>query len=277
MCHLFKSGGMPVKREPQGHWGLCVKPASSLGKCSPVVNPPRNSPSGSICLCASTPLASAARRGLTAGWAFFAGPVTVCLVKMLVIAMLFGAVVPFEVFAGGDAAWQVMASNALAVGAVERVLYERTNDPHFYIHVRITNQSGRPIGADLRDYWQVIYPNQWGLSQDPNRRVIDERRITPVAGKSTLVPEFAGGRLTRIAPGQSVDYYREFNASSPRPVRNGGDLRNTDQILLAGGLVGDPGTEHGDHQAGPPRRVVRHDLVAGPPGQDRTQGPGIRP
>lgn len=74
---------------------------SSLG--TPLLKCPKNC----SVLFSFVQFASAARRGLTAGWAFFAGPVTVCLVKMLAIAMLFGAVVPFEVFAGGDAAWQV--------------------------------------------------------------------------------------------------------------------------------------------------------------------------
>ena len=114
--------------------------------------------------------------------------------------------------------WQTVASNALARAAVERVLYERPNDSHFYIRVRITNTTDRPLGADLRDYWRVIYPNQWGVSQQDRRGEINERRLKQVADKSALVTDFAAGRLTRIEPGASVDYYREFNAGGRKEV-----------------------------------------------------------
>lgn len=115
-------------------------------------------------------------------------------------------------------AWQVMATNALAVAAVERVLYERANDPHFFIRVRITNTTDRPIGVDLRDYRQVIYPNQWGINQESQRGVIDERRVPPTPLPAKLTEDFVAGKLTGIAPGEAVDYYREFNASGRKEI-----------------------------------------------------------
>jgi hypothetical protein len=114
--------------------------------------------------------------------------------------------------------WMTVASNPLATATVERTLYERPNDPHFYIRVRITNTTDRPLGVDLRDCWRVIYPNQWGVSQASQRGEINERRLKQVADKSALVPDFAAGKLTRLEPGATLDYYREFNAGGRKEV-----------------------------------------------------------
>jgi hypothetical protein len=110
------------------------------------------------------------------------------------------------VFAGG-----------LARVDVERALYHAPDQRHFSIGVRITNLSGDSIGVDVRDGWQVVYPNQWGFSESRSRLLISETRLQhprlDAAGEATLMQAFRSGQLTTIAPGAQLVYYREFNGS----------------------------------------------------------------
>jgi hypothetical protein len=96
-------------------------------------------------------------------------------------------------------------------------LYERPDLSNFFVHVRVTNLTSRAIGVDLRDYWHVIYPNQWGPVNTDHRQRIDEGRVEypPLkkAAEDKLLADFRAGALTTIPAGKSVDYYREFNAS----------------------------------------------------------------
>ena len=100
---------------------------------------------------------------------------------------------------------------------VERRLYESTESDHFFIRVRLTNLSQQTLGADLRNYWGIIYPNQWGVHQKDHREVIDEGHMIhePLDNqrKQQLVLDYRAGKLTMVKPGQAVEYYREFNAS----------------------------------------------------------------
>jgi hypothetical protein len=103
-------------------------------------------------------------------------------------------------------------------------LYERPGSPFFFTRIRITNRAAVAIGVDLREYTQVIFPNQWGGLATPTRLVIDETRLVPVAldalRASALRSAFAASPspLVRVEPGASVDYYREFNASGRAEV-----------------------------------------------------------
>jgi hypothetical protein len=114
-----------------------------------------------------------------------------------------------------EAAWQVVASNELASVQVCQQLYERGPQTPFFVRFRVTNRSAQTIGVDLRDYNRVIYPNQWGDLPTPRRWEINERRMQftalTQAEQTKLVGEFQAGALTRVQPGQHVEYYREFN------------------------------------------------------------------
>jgi beta-lactamase regulating signal transducer with metallopeptidase domain len=127
--------------------------------------------------------------------------------------------------AGGQ--WHSIGGSQFASIEVERKLYEAASTEHFLIHVRITNTTDRAIGADLRDYWNVIYPNQWSMSTKDHRQVIDERRMVRIAlgqeQRRELIEALGAGRLARIEPGKSIDYYREFNAGSRRDVEKQAD------------------------------------------------------
>ena len=116
-----------------------------------------------------------------------------------------------------DEQWQPMTEGTLAAVQVERRLYESTESDHFFIHARLTNLSPQPLGVDLRNYWDVIYPNQWGVHQKDYREVINEQHMIheplDTQQKEQLIADYHAGKLTMVKPRQAVEYYREFNAS----------------------------------------------------------------
>jgi protocatechuate 3,4-dioxygenase beta subunit len=122
----------------------------------------------------------------------------------------------------GTGQWHRLATGELASVDVERTLYEKEGQRHFFIRVRITNLANRPVGIDLNNYWKVTYPNQWGMENADHRTDIDERRMVPkdldAAAREELLAAFRTGGLTTIPPGKSIDYYREFNASGRADV-----------------------------------------------------------
>ncbi|MBI4355859.1 MAG: hypothetical protein HY597_05400 [Candidatus Omnitrophica bacterium] len=124
-----------------------------------------------------------------------------------------------------DEHWQLLTTGTLAVAHVERRLYEKEGSNHFFIRVRLTNVIQQSIGVDLAHYWQVIYPNQWGIHQEDHRTMIDEKHMVdePLDNqqKEQLITEYHARKLTMVKPGQAVDYYREFNASGRADVDRG--------------------------------------------------------
>jgi len=123
---------------------------------------------------------------------------------------------------GDDPGWHVVASGSLARASVERVLYRREGAPHFFMRVRIESLAARPLSVDLTSASEVIYPNQWGVLQDDERAIIDEERrefAAPGAAASTAIREaHAQGALPVVEPRGTLDYFCEFNASSPGDV-----------------------------------------------------------
>jgi len=118
--------------------------------------------------------------------------------------------------------WHHVVAGKLIGVSVEPNLYERKDDPHFYVRFRLTNRTRKDVHVDLTDYDRVFYPNQWGFRASDERIIINERRIqsdvlTPVQ-KKDLIDRASSDRLTRIAPGQSVDYFREFNHGGRKDV-----------------------------------------------------------
>jgi hypothetical protein len=121
-----------------------------------------------------------------------------------------------------DPQWVSIAKSRQAELLVERVLYEKPGAPHFFVHVRVVNETASALGVDLRSYGGVYYPSQWGPSRTPRREVIDERRLASppldAAAQAEIFGDFGAGLLTRIPVRGSVDYYRDFNASSRADV-----------------------------------------------------------
>jgi hypothetical protein len=118
--------------------------------------------------------------------------------------------------------WHHVVAGKLIGVSVEPVLYERKDDPHFYMRIRLTNRTKKDVFVDLTGYDRVFHPNQWRFHASDERMIINERRIQPgvltPAQKQDLTDRARNEQLTRIAPGQSVDYFREFNASGRKDV-----------------------------------------------------------
>ncbi len=154
---------------------------------------------------------------------------------------------------GGD--WYPVAEDEQVAVRVERRLYQQAGHSHFLVRVRVDSRSDRPLGVDLRDYWAVIYPNQWGALREDHRSVIDEMRAYPklldAARCADLRRAFAAGDLTALPPGGAIEYYREFNASGRADV----DAQATDPYLfvsLAGQTLVTDGAACDDLPAGEP-------------------------
>ena len=119
--------------------------------------------------------------------------------------------------------WVSVARGSLVEVAVERALYEEAGHPHFFVHVRVQNLGGAPIGVDLRKYHGVFFPNQWGASSAPHRGAVDERRFLPegpldAAGQAEIVAAHRAGLLTNVSAHGFIEYYEEFNASGRSDV-----------------------------------------------------------
>lgn len=106
--------------------------------------------------------------------------------------------------------------------AAARVLYEVDGQPHFYLRFRVSNRGDRPLGVDLRSYHEVLYPNQWGWSHEPQRSVIDETRAVfppPTAQRADeLRAAFKAGALILVPAHGQLEFYRDFNASGRADV-----------------------------------------------------------
>jgi hypothetical protein len=108
---------------------------------------------------------------------------------------------------------------------IERVLYEKENDPRFFSHVRIRNLASETMEVDLRDRWNVFYPNQMVAIDTERRGVIDELVAFPrpldEPFKKELIDLFGLGKLTPIPSGASIEYFVDFNSDGgPQAVKN---------------------------------------------------------
>ena len=84
------------------------------------------------------------------------------------------------------AGWHLLGASKLGKLEVEKTLYDKPGQEHFFIHVRVLNTSDRPIAVDLRNYWRVIYPNQWGPEDQARRGVINEpHKVTERSTKAS--------------------------------------------------------------------------------------------
>jgi len=118
--------------------------------------------------------------------------------------------------------WHQITKGKLAAVYVEKVLYEFENSPFFLVKFRIVNLSAGKIGVDLRDYFNVFYPNQWSVNETKQRFLISERRIIPEIidekFQIQISSDFKNGNLTILPPHKEIFYYREFNAGGRKDI-----------------------------------------------------------
>jgi len=121
---------------------------------------------------------------------------------------------------GGE--WATIAQAPMAEVQVERALYEKPGAPHFFVHVRVLDRAPVSLGVDLRGYFDVFYPNQWGASDTPHRLGSDEVRmpVPPLdaATRAKLLSDHRAGLLSPLPPHAVLDFYRDFNASARSDV-----------------------------------------------------------
>ena len=118
--------------------------------------------------------------------------------------------------AGDEITLHLVSRSASVHVEVERALYRSSRSPRFFMHVRITNDTDRRLGVDLRNRFNVVYPNQWSASDHPRRDAIDERRLAPsvadAGADDGANAAFASGALKALAAHATVDYFIDFNA-----------------------------------------------------------------
>jgi len=140
--------------------------------------------------------------------------------------------------ARGEGAWYQVFQGRLAKVEVSRTLYERGKDEDCFIAVRIMNLTNRPVGVDLRKFWNVIYPNSWGFSSTPAPQLVDEeRRIRePISDtdKKRLRLDYSDHHLTTIMPHRTLTYFRGFTFG--RNIRK--EIESTGNQYLIVGLDG---------------------------------------
>lgn len=117
--------------------------------------------------------------------------------------------------------WDVVAESARIRVEVERTEYvhpgaENPNG-NCYLRVRVTNTSPTIVGVDLRSR-EVIYPSCWGVLEPGVPTLLEcVDAIEPpldVATRRELEDAFHARRLSELAPGEALDYYRDFHGTA---------------------------------------------------------------
>lgn len=123
---------------------------------------------------------------------------------------------------------------------VGSTLYEGPNPDYFYIKVEIKNTSDNIIGIDLSDKWKIIYPNQWGNLETPQRQIIDESRVAPDEldknKMDNLFSDYKNNKLEFIDPQETFTYYTEFNANGKDAIDKESEIGNFMYLSLDGQL-----------------------------------------
>jgi hypothetical protein len=98
---------------------------------------------------------------------------------------------------------------------IEKVNYFSKNGKPFLLKFTVQNKSNKTIGVDLTEYSKVIFPNQWGIYNQPFRSSIDEEQLIfkkmLLQDSIKIINKFKMNVLTSIKPNQSVDYYAYWN------------------------------------------------------------------
>ncbi len=126
----------------------------------------------------------------------------------------------------------------LAIVEMELKLYRLEGKDEFFLCFRVFNTSDKVIGVDLRNYWNVIYPNKWGIRQ--NEHDLDEKRLLfeePTAQeKAELIKQFDSGYLVIIQPRETEKYFRDFNGAGFSELEKTKTRGDFVKILLDGQL-----------------------------------------
>ena len=113
---------------------------------------------------------------------------------------------------------QLICKGELVNVFVEKAIFHSSKNNNFLMKFEIKNISNKTIGVDLTDYWEVIYPNQWGIYKKPYRDIIDKRRVIPdtIIDKIDLINKYNDQTLTFIKPDETIAYYRDWNGSGQK-------------------------------------------------------------
>ncbi len=117
-----------------------------------------------------------------------------------------------------DSSLHIISPVGMITVCTEKAIYHSETYENFLMKFLIVNESDKTVGVDLSNYWNVIYPNQWGIYPNPFREVINEQRLVPdtVNYKTDLIKKFKEKSLTMIEPHDTVAYYREWNGSGEK-------------------------------------------------------------
>lgn len=101
---------------------------------------------------------------------------------------------------------------------VEKAIYNLISKNNFLMKFSIINTSDKTIGLELSDYWNIVYPNQWGIYTKPYREVVNESQIIPdnKIDKAKLSEKYNNNMLVMIKPGETLEYYRDWNGSGEK-------------------------------------------------------------
>ncbi len=132
-----------------------------------------------------------------------------------------------------DPEWHLLAGGRLVRIFATPTLYRAGETAGCLMRVKVSNTSSKRIGVDLSDYWNVIYPNQWTVSPEPRRLLIDETELSPRPlsnhERRLLRERYRGEALTFIEPHAAGEYLREFNGTCP----TGPDLRRGRYLIMS--------------------------------------------
>ncbi len=132
-----------------------------------------------------------------------------------------------------DPEWHPLASGSLVQVLAAPTLYRARETVGCLVRVKVSNTSSKRIGVDLRDYWNVIYPNQWTVSPEPRRLVVDETELSPRPlnnqERRLLRERYRREALTFIQPHGAGEYLREFNGTCPTSP----DLRRGRYVIMS--------------------------------------------
>ncbi|MCK9611917.1 MAG: hypothetical protein WC401_04745 [Bacteroidales bacterium] len=143
-----------------------------------------------------------------------------CLLKIIVLIFLPFWALSLLAQTGSKTEGHLFYQGKLVNISIDKYLYVTDSSDFFYIHVFIKNVSGNMLGIDLSNSRYFLYPNQWQFSDNDFRSVIDETQIIPAELDAKKIAEIGkkikDKQLNMVLPGQTFDYYTEFNAAKPK-------------------------------------------------------------
>lgn len=120
---------------------------------------------------------------------------------------------------------------------VEKSIYFDSKEKNFLMKFTINNIYDSLIGANLEDFWKVIYPGKWGFYKVPFREVTDDELTNNDfdIDKSSFFKKYRQNGFSMIKPGEKLEYFRELSGSGAKiEPKNKGEylIVSFDGILL---------------------------------------------